>query len=94
MGLTYCYYGKLTLKKPGCEPYGIEVDDNTLFKDMHVMLKCDPNYSPPVAAPVIQCKPTPAGFAERLERLEALKRKGLVSESEYQQQRKLILNEL
>ncbi|MDD4881005.1 MAG: PEGA domain-containing protein, partial [Gallionellaceae bacterium] len=43
VGLSYRYYGKLTFKKPGCETYAIDVDDNLLARDIQARLKCDPD---------------------------------------------------
>jgi hypothetical protein len=93
VGLTYRYFGKLSFKKPGCAPYTIEVDDAVLAKDVHARLKCDPDYRPASTGE----KGTPAGgdrYAERLERIESLHKKGLISDEEYQRLRKRILDEL
>lgn len=96
-GLSYRYVGKLSIKKPGCKTWSTEVNDAILSKDIHAKLKCDPNYQPAAAAPA---PGTPAGTAtgdqtiERLERIEALRKKGLISEDEYKQLRGRILEKL
>lgn len=97
VGFSYRYVGKLSIKKPGCETWSTEVNDAILSKDIHANLKCDPNYRPAAAAPA---PGTPAGTAtgdqaiERLERIESLRRKGLISEEEYKQLRGRILEKL
>lgn len=97
VGFSYRYVGKLSIKKPGCETWSTEVNDAILSKDIHARLKCDPNYRPASAAP---SPGTPAGTAtgdqtiERLERIESLRRKGLISEEEYKQLRGRILEKL
>lgn len=101
-GIVYRYTGTLTLKKPGCETYSTQVNDAVLSKDIQVKLTCDPNYQPPqpaaveaapVRSPAVQ---SPAGdpLAARLQRLEALHQQGLITDEEYQTQRRRILNEL
>lgn len=57
---SFRYAGTLALKKPGCEPYSTQVNDNILSKDIHVRLECDPDYQPSVAQPAA---PAPATSA-------------------------------
>lgn len=96
-GLSYRYVGKLSIKKAGCDTWTTDVNDAILAKDIHARLKCDPNYQPAAAAP---SPSTPAGTAtgdqtiERLERIESLRKKGLISEEEYKQLRGRILEKL
>lgn len=96
VGFSYRYVGKLSIKKPGCETWSTEVNDAILSKDIHTKLKCDPNYQP-AAAP---SPGTPAGTAtgdqtiERLERIETLHKKGLISDEEYKQLRVRIIEKL
>lgn len=95
VGFSYRYVGKLSIKKPGCETWSTDVNDAILAKDIHAKLKCDPNYQP--AAPAAG---TPAGAVtgdqsiERLERIETLRKKGLISDEEYKQLRARILDKL
>lgn len=97
-GFSYRYIGKLSIKKPGCETWSTEVNDFVLSKDIHAKLKCDPGYT---AAAVL-----PAGGAsnagapkgdqtiERLERIESLHKRGLISDEEYKQSRARIIEKL
>jgi len=95
--LAYRYTGKLIVKKAGCKDSVTEVDDNILSKDIHVKLECDPDYRPP-AAPVVSVPETqqvmPASAEERLQRIEALHKKGLISNDEYRQLRQRVLDTL
>ncbi|MDZ7595962.1 MAG: PEGA domain-containing protein [Thiobacillus sp.] len=96
-GLSYRYVGKLSIKKAGCDTWTTDVNDAILAKDIHARLKCDPNYQPAAAAPA---PGTPAGTAtgdqtiERLERIESLRKKGLISEEEYKASRARIIEKL
>lgn len=86
----FAYYRRLELleiKKDGCEPYANQVTGAALANDIKVALKCDPNYMPPAAA-------TGETVEQRLQKLEQLKSKGLISEDEYRQQRQRILDQL
>jgi hypothetical protein len=104
VGFSYRYYGKLMLKKPGCETWSVEVNDYILSKDVHANLKCDPDYRAPVAAPSSPASPSspPAAnpaknedpYVERLERIETLHRKGLITDEEYRQLRSRLLDKL
>jgi hypothetical protein len=94
VGLSYRYYGKLSFRKPGCEPTSIDVNDAILAKDVHAELKCDPAYRPTANSSPAQAAPAADPYTERLERIEALHRKGLISDEEYQGLRKRILEQL
>ena len=102
VGLTYRYMGRLSISKAGCETWSTEVNDNILSKDIHAILECDPYYRPAAAAPSSPAKPAvpipePASgdpYIERLERLESLRQKGLISDEEYRQLRARILEKL
>ena len=103
--LAYRYVGKLVVKKPGCKDYVTEVDDNLLSKDIDVTLECDPDYRPP-AAPVVSVpavpvvtapepqQSMPASAEERLRRIDALHKKGLISDDERRQLRQRVLDTL
>ncbi len=99
VGLSYRYTGTLSLKKAGCEPWSTEVNDYILSKDVHATLKCDA--AAPAAEPaVLPPGPAPAAphgtdpYVERLERIESLHKKGLISDEEYRQLRARILEKL
>lgn len=100
VGLSYRYVGKLSIKKAGCDTWTTDVNDAILGKDIHAKLKCDPNYQPPAPTAAAPSPGTPAGAAtgdqaiERLERIEALRKKGLISEEEYKQARARIIDKL
>ena len=84
----------LTIKQAGCDTYSALMDTYDLTHDIKISLKCDPNYKPPVAA-TPPAQPAPADSVEqRLERLETLKQKGLISDEEYRTQRQRILGEI
>lgn len=101
-GFSYRYVGKLSIKKAGCETWSTEVNDYILSKDVHAKLKCDPNYQPAAAsAPAAgsasgssPVAPAQDPAIERLERIDTLRKKGLISEDEYKQLRARILDKL
>lgn len=88
----------LTIQKEGCDPYTAQVDSDDLARDIKIKLKCDPNYTPPVAAQPVNPTPVPHATADsleqRLQQLEALKQKGLITPDEYRAQRQRILGEI
>ncbi len=102
VGFSYRYFGKLSIKKAGCETWSTEVNDHILSKDVHAKLKCDPNFRPAsTAAPSAGGPPdsmsNPSSgdqTIERLERIEALHKKGLISDEEYKQLRARIIDKL
>lgn len=98
VGFSYRYTGKLTLKKAGCDDWSTEVNDYVLSKDVHARLKCDPNFKPASVQPDSAASNTGSTSEalpiERLERIESLRKKGLISEDEYKQLRKRVLEKL
>lgn len=92
VGFSYRYFGTLTIKKPGCETWSTEVNDNILSRTVHARLKCDPDFQP-AAAPVTHV-PSGDPVMERLERIDALHKKGLISDEEYRQLRTRIIDRL
>lgn len=102
VGLSYRYHGTLSVKKPGCETWSVEVNDHVLSKDIHAKLKCDPDLRPPARPAPSPPGPTRSSpgqpdedpYVERLERIETLHRKGLISDEEYGQLRARILEKL
>ena len=99
---TYQAAGVLIVRKPGCQEYNHKVSDAFLAKDIHVKLKCDPNYQPArapasPAAPATAPRPAPApraDIATRLQKLKSLYEKGLITQDEYKATRRRILDEL
>ncbi len=101
VGFEYRASGTLTVKKLGCKTFSEQVNDAVLSRDIHVKLDCDPNYRPSPAAsapapsaPTFPAARPDASIASRLQRLDALRKQGLITADEYQQLRKKILNEL
>ena len=98
VGFSYRYFGKLSIKKAGCETWSTEVNDYILSKDVHARLKCDPNYRPasPSAGASGSIPDSTSGdqTIERLERIETLHKKGLISDEEYKQLRARIIDKL
>ena len=98
-GLSYRYLGRLVVTKPGCTDQVVEVNDAVLSKDIRVTLACDPNYRATTPAAPESQSVAPAGaagdpYAERLQRIEMLYRKGLITEEEYRASRKRIIDKL
>ncbi len=104
VGSSYRYFGKLTLRKPGCEPWSTEVDDHVLSHDVRVKLKCDPGLLPASEATLNPtANPQSAAgsasrlndkTAERLKRIESLRKGGLISDEEYRKARARIIEQL
>lgn len=100
VGLSYRYFGKLVVRKPGCADQVLEVDDAVLSKDINLTLNCDPALAEPAstAPPAQPATGMNSGnedpYAERLQRIEMLYRKGLLREDEYRAARKRIIDRL
>lgn len=98
IGSSYMVKGKLELVKQDCEPVSMEVNDAVLSKPVSKDLKCSEQSKtvPAVAAePVSAAKQAKnANIEQRLEQLQGLHNKGLISDEEYQAQRQRILSEL
>ena len=103
-GLDWQREGTLTLERTGCAPKTLEVDNELLKRSLNVDLECRPDAPAVVAAPTAvpasrsaatrASMPTGGSTAERLEELEELRRKNLVTEQEYRSIRKRILDQL
>jgi len=101
---AFRYVGLLSIKKAGCKSFTTQVDDNILARDIHVKLECDPAHTAekitpavPEQAPVVRDPQTdmPVDDAEeRLQRIESLYGKGLLSEEEYKALRQRVLDTL
>jgi len=104
VGLSYRYFGKLMIRKAGCREQVIDVNDAILAKDVNVKLECDPDYrapqpaqQTPAAQPATSAAPAAQSedpYVERLQRIETLYRKGLITKDEYQASRKRIIDKL
>jgi hypothetical protein len=92
----YQAQGVLIVKKDGCKDYTLKVNDLILRKPIHAELKCSVVSKSEKPAAIIP-PPTVATHAStetRLEELEGLYKKGVVTKEEYQKTRERILNEL
>ena len=78
------------LKMDGCEDYSLQVNDYILSKPIHVELKCGEVSEADDLSPAT----TDSGAEKRLEELEALYNKGIITQEEYNATRERILNEL
>jgi hypothetical protein len=87
----YQAQGVLTVKMDGCEDYTLTVSDYALSKPIHAELKCSGPVQSDQAAPI---KTPDSGAEKRLEELEALYKKGVITKDEYNSTRARILNEL
>jgi hypothetical protein len=97
---TYQAQGVLSVKKDGCKDFTLKVSDYILSKPIHAELKCNSvtqsvKSSPEIkgVTPVTQNTPI-GGTGKRLNELEALYKKGVITKDEYTTTRERILNEL
>ena len=98
----YQAQGVLVVKKDGCKDFTLKVTDYILSKPVHAELECSdiaskPKISAPVVAPGVEtvAPVTESGETEkRLEKLEALYKKGVITKEEYKTTRERILNEI
>ncbi len=98
IGGSYMVEGNLELKKPECDPVSMKVNDNVLSNDITRQLKCSNKQANQTGTPAstkdekkLQMN---ENIAQRLENLNQLHEKGLVTDDEYKTQRQRILNEL
>lgn len=97
VGPGFAFYRRLatvTIKKSGCKPYTNQFTGKTLRHDITVTLTCGPQYL--LAAPAAPATAAPEGatIEQRLQELQELKKKGLISDQEYHTQQQRILNQL
>ena len=97
----YQAQGVLVVKKDGCKDFTLKVSDFILSKPIHAELECSvaekPKTSTAVAAPEIVKTPivtTHGSTEKRLEEVEALRQKGVITEDEYKKTRERILSEI
>jgi hypothetical protein len=92
-------YGRIMVKKSGCSDYVTTVDGNVLGRGLKVQLECAATAAAPpeTAAPTNLTPDTPPTTlmpGERLRQLDDIFRHGLISDEEYQQLRRRILDTL
>jgi hypothetical protein len=103
-GLDWHREGTLTLQRTGCAPKTLEVDNELLKRSLNVDLECRADAPAVVSAPATKptsqsvaprpSVPTSGSTAERLEELERLRKKDLITDQEYRSIRKRILDQL
>ena len=105
IGSSYMVKGTLALEKPGCARVSMPVDDGVLSRDIDVSLQCEPGAAPAADQPVTKTgdKPAPVSqpaamasgdIEQRLQRLRGLHEKGLITDEEYAEQRKRVLDSI
>ena len=95
VGREYRYVGTLTLRRPGCKPWSVQVNDAVLAKDVVARLECAPGAAAP--APARTQAPAAGGedpVAVRLRRAKRLHDEGLITDEEYRALRRRILESL
>jgi hypothetical protein len=96
-GLDWHRQGTLTLQRPGCTPKTMEVDNDLLKQSLTVDLECRPDAPitvAPLPAQAAPALPATGATAQRLEELDDLRSKGLITPEEYRSIRKRILDQL
>ena len=95
-GGSYMVKGKLGLEKEGCQKYQMDVNDTVLSKDIKATLNCSevPSHSKPPVSAVPAKATVPQGVEQSLQQLKDLYDKGVITEQEYQSQRKRILDKI
>ena len=98
IGGSYMVKGKLELKKSDCEPVVMKVNDSVLSNNINQKLTCSDKQvtqsNPPANSQNEKPLPTNKNITQRLEKLNQLHKKGLITDSEFKSQRLRILNEL
>jgi hypothetical protein len=92
----YQAQGVLVVKKDGCKDFTLKVNDLILSKPIHAELKCSEATKPEKSTATVSSPnvTTTSNTEKRLEELEGLYKKGIVTKEEYQNTRARILNEL
>jgi len=83
-------YGRITLKHAGCEDRVITVSSSMLSSGLKTKLDCFAAEAAQITTPALADKPV----AQRLEELQALRDRGMISEEEYLTIRRRILESL
>ena len=95
----YQAQGVLVVKKDGCKDYTLKVSDLILSKPIYAELKCDKvsTVEKPAPAATTQVESQTdkeSGTEKRLNKLEGLHKKGLITKDEYQKNRERILSDI
>ena len=89
----YQAQGILSVKMDGCKDYTLKINDLILRNPIHAELECSEENKSENAIPAVKSTPN-SGTEKRLEELQALFKKGVITEDEYKKTRERILNEL
>lgn len=92
----YQAQGVLIVKKEGCKDYTLKVSDLILSKPIHAELECSETglSEKPTGVVTTQTQKPQNATEKRLNELEALYKKEIISKEEYQKTRARILSEL
>lgn len=96
VGTTYIVKGKLAIQKEGCEKFTMDVNDNNLSKDINASLTCTNAAMSSGTEKAGSMKPVviEESVEQRLQELKNLYDKGVITEKEYSEQRKRILDKI
>jgi len=101
--MMYQAQGVLMVKMDGCEDFTLQVNDYVLSDPIHAELVCSDKIAPEVKSTVNQEVKRPVGetvasppseIENRLNELEDLYEKGVITREEYRETRERILNEI
>ncbi len=81
-------YGRITLKKAGCEPRTLMVNATMISQGANIKLDCTSEQS------VAALEASTSSIKKRLQQLQALRDDDLISEKEFEEIRQRILQEL
>ena len=90
-------YGRVELRHPGCKPLITSVSSRVISSGLKAKLECDnipqaqqePSATQPTTVP-----PEPTSLKQRLQKLKELYQENLISEEEYAEKRRRLLEEL
>lgn len=86
--------GTLRFERAGCKPQSLPVNNESVKRSVRIDLDCEPGAAAmvpkPPAAESVQA-PT-ASALERLEELNVMKQRGLISEEEFQRMRQRVID--
>jgi hypothetical protein len=89
-------YGRIELSYPGCEPFSTTVSSRIISEGLKARLKCNDSHqlTPQTVAPVATPRTEQGELKHRLLQLKELYEEGLISEQDYVEKRRQLLEEL
>jgi hypothetical protein len=87
-------YGRIELRHPGCEPFITTVSSRIISSGLKAKLECDHGLQEPPAITTPALAPEVTPLKQRLRELKAWYQEGLISEKEYDEKRRQLLEEL